>query len=186
MPEGLDNKALMISLDKGSEVCARLSTPNAGPSFYTNASEVATRELIRTVLDIPVPKIYSYSLDSSNPVGAEYILEERADGIPLDTVWPEWDMDTRKSFLDQIVDIETKLASISFRKHGCVYYRKHLEEKGLPAHKLGVSASHGFDNVVDAQAMEDFALGPLTEAGLWADEREAMDLDRGPCKSLGF
>ncbi|KAF2654300.1 hypothetical protein K491DRAFT_693946 [Lophiostoma macrostomum CBS 122681] len=179
-PDGLNNKVFILTLDNGSEVLARLSTPNAGPAFYTNASEVATRGFLRSILNIPVPKICSYALDAANPVGAEFILEERAHGTPLDSLWSEWDVDARKSVLDEIVDIETKLTSVSFQKHGCIYYKKHLKEKGIPAYDLGIGASQGFDNEVDTGLQEEFALGPLTEARLWADERENMDLDRGP------
>ncbi|OJJ95249.1 hypothetical protein ASPACDRAFT_47993 [Aspergillus aculeatus ATCC 16872] len=44
--EGQYNKALILSMNNGQEVVARLPNPNAGPRFYTTASEVATRHFV--------------------------------------------------------------------------------------------------------------------------------------------
>jgi hypothetical protein len=44
--EGLHNKAFVLTMDNGAEVCAKLPNPNAGPSRYTTASEVATRQVV--------------------------------------------------------------------------------------------------------------------------------------------
>ncbi|GFF56449.1 hypothetical protein IFM46972_10517 [Aspergillus udagawae] len=42
--EGQYNKALVLTMSTGQELVARLPNPNAGPAFYTTASEVATRQ----------------------------------------------------------------------------------------------------------------------------------------------
>lgn len=44
--EGMNNKAYILTMDNGTEVLAKLPTPCAGPSFYTTASEVATRTFV--------------------------------------------------------------------------------------------------------------------------------------------
>src|ERR1035437_7739201 len=67
---------------------------------------------IRTILNLPVPRIYTYSLDSTNPVGAEYIIEERASGSPLGNLWPQWSIESQNNLLAQLVDFEAKLTSI--------------------------------------------------------------------------
>lgn len=36
-----------MTMDNGVEVVAKLPNPNAGPPFYTTASEVATRQFVR-------------------------------------------------------------------------------------------------------------------------------------------
>lgn len=48
--EGQYNKALILSMDNGQDVVARLPNPNAGPRFYTTASEVATRQFVGVYL----------------------------------------------------------------------------------------------------------------------------------------
>lgn len=44
--EGQYNKAFIMTMDNGVEVLAKLPNPNAGPAFYTTASEVATRHFV--------------------------------------------------------------------------------------------------------------------------------------------
>lgn len=44
--EGQCNKAFLMTMDNGAEVLAKIPNPNAGPAFYTTASEVATRDLV--------------------------------------------------------------------------------------------------------------------------------------------
>lgn len=52
--EGLHNKAFLLTLDTGEEVFAKLPNPNAGPSRYLTASEVATREFVGFLVFSPV------------------------------------------------------------------------------------------------------------------------------------
>jgi hypothetical protein len=44
--EGQYNKAFLMTMDNGAEVVAKIPNPNAGPAFYTTASEVATRHFV--------------------------------------------------------------------------------------------------------------------------------------------
>jgi hypothetical protein len=48
--EGQFNKAFILTMDNGDELVARLPNPNAGPPFYTLASEVATRQFVCELL----------------------------------------------------------------------------------------------------------------------------------------
>lgn len=47
--EGMNNRAYLITMDDGSVVFAKLPNSNAGPAFYTTASEVATRTFVGMV-----------------------------------------------------------------------------------------------------------------------------------------
>lgn len=136
------------------------------------------------MLGIPTPRIYAYSSNSDNPVGAEYIIEERAQGKPLGSLWHEWSLEARLNLVTQLANWEMRLKSVSFQKHGCIYYRQDLEKKGLRIYDLEaeIQLSSGSMAVLDPGVTNDFVFGPLTEAGLWEDERATMNLDRGPCK----
>ncbi|KAH8434940.1 uncharacterized protein LDX57_012572 [Aspergillus melleus] len=48
--EGQFNKAFVLTMSSGDEIVARLPNPNAGPAFFTVASEVATRHLVGEVV----------------------------------------------------------------------------------------------------------------------------------------
>lgn len=132
-------------------------------------------------MNLPVPRIYAYSSDQLNPVGAEYIIEEKAAGKPLGSLWYQWQTESRLDLVTQLVDFETKLTSVSFRKHGCIYYKKDLKKKGISAYDLEAKSLSSGDFTKELLT-EGFALGPLVEARLWEGDRATMNLDRGPCK----
>ncbi|KAL2368629.1 hypothetical protein RJZ57_006990, partial [Blastomyces gilchristii] len=124
--EGLHNKAFILTMDNGVELLAKLPNPNAGPAHYTTASEVATCHFLREIFNIPVPRILAWSSDASNPVGAEYIIEEKASGVRLGSLWNHWSRGPKLKIITQIAQIEDVLTSISFPKHGCIYFKEDL------------------------------------------------------------
>jgi hypothetical protein len=139
---------------------------------------------LRQTLNFPVPRILDYSPSTLNPVGVEYILEEKARGRPLGNIWQTWPIESQRKIVTQIVDLEAKLASLSFQKHGCLYYKTDLTDRGDAAQSVEVTASCDGGSVeLDFALLDKFAIGPLTQAVLWDDERATMPLDRGPCKS---
>ncbi|THH10531.1 hypothetical protein EW145_g1261 [Phellinidium pouzarii] len=58
---GSYNKAFRLTLDDSSKVIARLPCPLAGPSYFVTASEVATLEFAREVLELLFPKVITWS-----------------------------------------------------------------------------------------------------------------------------
>jgi hypothetical protein len=115
--EGNYNKAYRLVMDDGQKVVAKIPHTNAGPQVFTTASEVATMEFARTVLNIPVPKVLAWSASSQNPVQAEYIIMEEAKGSQLHEVWQDLPLRKKCDILREIVDVERKLLSVSFEKY---------------------------------------------------------------------
>lgn len=144
--------------------------------------QLLNRVQIREVLGIPAPRILASSFDSSNAVGAEYIIEEKARGKPLGSLWNQWSMESRLDIVSQIIDFERRLTSVSFPKHGCIYYKADLERRGIATESL-TNATDNLPLACDRSVLDSFAMGPLTEGRLWEAERAKMVLDRGPCKS---
>lgn len=188
----MNNKALLLTMDNGSVVFAKLPNPCAGPAYYTTASEVATRTLVGAVtqtlisvrlkimsqlsevLDIPVPRILAWCARSDNPVGAEYILEERVRGQPLSSLWGDWTrlcLEDRFGIISQVVEIERKLTDAQLKHHGCVYFVEDFP--------------HGerleFVRMTSPSTLQNFRMGPFV-TDLWTKEKASMDLNRGPCK----
>lgn len=144
---------------------------------------------LRDVLGIPTPRIYASSSDSTNIVGAEYIFEEKSDGKPLGNFWYQWPKEAQLEIIQQVVDIEMKLSSLSFLKHGSIYYKSDLESKGLTYESLAANLFQvdSSSRTLDLSMLNDFAIGPLTDARLWEGEKATMNLDRGPCEcSIDF
>ncbi|KAH9224221.1 hypothetical protein DL95DRAFT_517449 [Leptodontidium sp. 2 PMI_412] len=181
-------KACLMKMDNGEVVVAKLLSPNVGPAFYTIASEVATRQFLRTVLKLPVPRIQAFSSDINNPIGSEYIIEEKARGEPLMKFWHLWDMPSKLDLVTQLVEFEEKLTSLRFGAHGCIYYQAHLVQKGFYASNYAASSLERQWCVPDDEpvipsipsCLEKFTIGPLVEARLWEGEKAGMNLDRGP------
>lgn len=115
-------------------------------------------------------------MDTSNPVGAEYMLEEKSPGQPLGAIWGELSPQTHSNIVDQIVDAEKKLASISFPKHGYIYYESDLQSTPVKYERVQLPA-------IQSPQAPTFVIGPSADPNLWGLERAQMNLDRGPCKS---
>ncbi|EXJ68100.1 uncharacterized protein A1O5_08715 [Cladophialophora psammophila CBS 110553] len=121
--EGGFSKVLRIQRENGTELIAKISCPNAGLAKYATASEVAVLEYVREYTDIPVPSIYSWSAGASNPVGAEYIIMEKAPGVQLFRVWDQIEERSKLAIIEQLAKWESQLMSIEFPTYGCVYSR---------------------------------------------------------------
>ncbi|KAH6676223.1 kinase-like domain-containing protein, partial [Halenospora varia] len=114
LAEGGYNKVFKLVMDNDSVAIARIPCPNAGPAFKTTASEVATMEFARTILNIQVPKVHAWSAVTDNPVQVEYIVMEEAPGISLADVWGDMGLQSKDKVIEDLVAIEKKLLSVSF------------------------------------------------------------------------
>ncbi|CEJ62815.1 hypothetical protein PMG11_11302 [Penicillium brasilianum] len=163
LAEGGFNKVFRLQMSDGKSLLARIPNPNAGPAFYTTASEVATMEFVRDILQIPVPRILGWSANSENPVGSEYNFMEEAAGKQLATQWDDLTPDSKLAIMREIVAIETKLLSVSFSHYGSLYFSS--------------------DKVDGARVSKRFTIGPTVERDFWKKERGTMDISRGPWAS---
>ncbi|KAF1961603.1 hypothetical protein CC80DRAFT_400961 [Byssothecium circinans] len=165
-------------MDDGTVMIARMPNPNAGPPFKTTASEVATMDFARTVLEIPVPKVFSWSGEVDSPVESEYILMEEATGTQLGEVWNDMELHDKLKIVDDIVAIERKFLSLSFTRYGNLYFAKDAFlgcEKAQVVGEIPQSLKEEVEN--------RFVIGPVVDRGFWHRERAVMDIDRGPWKS---
>lgn len=66
---------------------------------------------VRNELGIPAPKVLAWcSKATETPVGAEYIIMEKVEGVQLDKVWPKMDIKNR---------FEVAKAVSRYQKPGC-------------------------------------------------------------------
>jgi hypothetical protein len=182
-------------MDDGREILAKLPNPNAGPAHFTVASEVATREFVserlclRRILLIdanscvkclasrsPESMGYGWSSDRNNPVGAEYILEEKASGKPLGSLWHQIPRKSKLNIVSQVVELEDRLASLTFDRQGCLYFRD-ASTNGLTADDPLIT-----NPPIPSAMCNRFTLGPVTTPELWDSEDAGLEADRGPCK----
>ncbi|KAM5441747.1 hypothetical protein MferCBS31731_003007 [Microsporum ferrugineum] len=129
--EGNFNKALILTMDNGKEVIAKIPCPNAGPSCYTTASEVATLKFLKPRLTVRVPDIMAWNSDSRNDVGAEYIIMEKISGVPLAEKWETLGTLEKYKVVDQIIEMEKELINIKLPAYGCLSLRDSIPSRGF-------------------------------------------------------
>ncbi|KAJ8104742.1 hypothetical protein OPT61_g10596 [Boeremia exigua] len=177
-PDGMYNKSMLLTMDDGSRVVAKVPNPNAGLPHFTTASEVATMEFARNVLGNPVPKVLAWSSQAhESPVGAEYIIMERVAGVELGHVWPEMAIKERFDVVKAIAGFQKSWTSISFAKYGSLYFRSDLNDvpDGQPLY-VDADGNH----VKNTR----YAIGPLTGREYFDNGRGTVDFDRGPWTTL--
>ncbi|KAF2877050.1 kinase-like domain-containing protein [Massariosphaeria phaeospora] len=147
--EGGFSKALLMKRADGTELVAKIPCRNAGLPYYTTASEVAVLHYIREHTSIPVPKVLAWSSSSTNPVGAEYIVMDKASGVQAFQIWSDLDGLARLSVIKQMVDIEREMALIRFPAFGHLYHTEHISD---------YTSTFPLDSFVDSSGK--FCIGP--------------------------
>ncbi|RAH43212.1 phosphotransferase family protein [Aspergillus brunneoviolaceus CBS 621.78] len=147
----------------------------AGPQYYTTASEVATMEFARTVLNIPTPKVLAWCADSRCRVGSEYIIMEVARGTRLADVRDDLALEEKLKVTDSLVALQKKLFSVALNCYGSLYYATENIPGALPAQLVG-----DIPEKIQEQVATRFVVGPVTEHDFWTKERAQMTIDRGP------
>jgi hypothetical protein len=123
---------------------------------------------------IPVPNVLAWNADSSNPIGAEYIIMEKASGVQLFKVWDNITEADRLELIKNLTHLEQQLAAIQFPAYGSLYFRHSISKE---------SERILLDPSLDPAAL--FCVGP--ECGpAWTGGVSPVDiqpdLDVGPCE----
>ncbi|KAL5331675.1 hypothetical protein ACEPPN_001210 [Leptodophora sp. 'Broadleaf-Isolate-01'] len=177
-PDGMYNKAMLLTMDNGTQVVAKVPNPNAGKPHFTTASEVATMDFVRNVLGTPVPKVFAWSSKAEeNPVGAEYIIMEKLPGIELEHAWPSMTIGDRLAVVKAIARYQKSWCSVSFKKYGGLYYAKDLDIS------TGNEPLYTDANGIDVKDSK-FGIGPSTGREFIDNGRATIDFDRGPYRSI--
>ena len=85
-------------------------------------------------------------------------------GESLASRWLSLSTAELKEVITQLVDVEQKIFSFEFPAYGSLYYRGDIAETSR----------------INLQ-LDRFCVGPIAKRQFWFDEREQMQLDRGPC-----
>ncbi|KAK2738840.1 hypothetical protein FQN55_000396 [Onygenales sp. PD_40] len=167
--EGGSYRVFDILFKNRRNVVVRLPYPCTIPRGYGVASEVATVEYLRSQ-GVPIPKVLGWSATTTDLLGCEYIIMEKARGKLLDETWYTMDVEKRKHLMEKIVDVETRLFEIRLPACGSLYFRDSLPKD------VGQSA-------VDVPGHEGFCIGPSAEAMWWYHGRDELQANRGPWRS---
>ena len=170
-PEGLYNRAFLLPFNNGTEVVARIPTSLAGPAHWTTASEVATMKFIYD-LGIPIPKVLTWSSRADTDVGCEYIIMEKAKGVPLLKVWDSLTSKNQRQVIAELVNVDKEMLSFEFSGFGSIFLK---EDMIGDVQSLAINSNPDFSG---------YRIGPSITRDFWRGERMSMSIDRGPCKGL--
>ncbi|KAH9868328.1 hypothetical protein J1614_007400 [Plenodomus biglobosus] len=162
-------------MDDGRELIAKLPNPNAGAPHLTTASEVATMDYVRNVLEIPAPRVYGCSSSTDNPVGAEYILMERSGGVELGKLWQDMSWEDRLEIVRTLVGYEEAFVAANFPMYGSLYYAMDLPSP---------SPDQFLDSFSSENKLEALVVGPTTNRAFFDQGRDSVDMNLGPWPSL--
>lgn len=165
----------LLTMEDGFQAIAKIPYKIALPRHHATASEAATLELLRSK-GIPVPKLYSYSAAVDNPAGVEYILMEKANGVPIETKWLSMTKRERHTLASSFVEIEKKFFDLPFKSIGSIYFKHDLPPNlQTPLY----SEDHKQDGISDS-----FCIGPIADYMFSYGKRAGLDIYRGPCMSI--
>ena len=100
---------------------------------------------------------------------------EVARGVPISQKWATLRGDDKLKLVETIVEIETTLASTSFRGYGSLYYIKDVVQS---ARKDLTYTDYTGRRRVDAR----FSTGPTTDRKSLDNDRAKVNFNRGPCQ----
>ncbi|KAJ5690116.1 hypothetical protein N7462_004508 [Penicillium macrosclerotiorum] len=167
--EGGFNRVFLITLDSGHRLAAKIPTSVAGPHRLTTHSEVATMEYLRSKTSLPIPTVYAWNDDPSNPVGTEYIIQQYAEGIQLNQAWPSMDSVQHQHVSKNISYYMQEMANLDFPAFGSIYF-----------HDAPFDASKKI-------ALDDsrFCIGPACLKTFWNCSPGELELYGGPSPNCG-
>lgn len=123
--------------------------------------------------------MYAWSSRAAeNPLGAEYILMEKQSGVVLTDVWDILKGKQKVQILDQVVDIERRLAATKFSKFGSLYYKD-----DLPGNSDSTSPLY-LDSNGNGVRSKPFDIGPTNHRSFFDFGRGELNIERGPCKFI--
>ncbi|XXG95154.1 Malate dehydrogenase, cytoplasmic [Hypoxylon texense] len=115
---GVYNKIYSVSYDQ-KRCIMRVSLPVC-PQLKTE-SEAATLRWICDNTNLPVPRVHCYDSSRNNPIGFEWILMDRMEGIPLSECWDSITQDCKKRIVRQIAAYAAVAFERQFRGIGNIH-----------------------------------------------------------------
>jgi hypothetical protein len=148
----------------GRPLIIRVSLP-VYPGQKTRA-EVATLRWVRYNTTIPVPEVFGFDDSNDNPIGFEWILMERMNGIPAQARWRAMSMEQKVAFTEQMAKFQAELSG--FGKVESLF-------KGI--------GTLDFCGISDTEDTRGVAPGLLVAHEFFMGDRLYYHLPRGPFRS---
>ncbi|PGH27295.1 hypothetical protein AJ80_01005 [Polytolypa hystricis UAMH7299] len=141
------------------------------------AATAGALEYVRNHTSIPVPRVISWSSDNLNPVGAEYIIMEKAAGVPLFKQWGDMAEIEKLELIKNLTKLEAQLSAILFPAYGGLYLQ--ADANHLKCQEL--------DRRIDPS--NSFCIGPSSDRSFGTDlaadfSPQSGNIDQGPWNTI--
>ncbi|KAJ5975041.1 hypothetical protein N7481_008748 [Penicillium waksmanii] len=172
----LNSRVLLLTMDDGKEIIAKIKCPITGPVMMTTISEVTILAFLDGMTSIRGPEVYGLECDEEK-LGAEYILMEKMKGVPLTQKWGSMSSLDQMKIIDQVVEMEKELANLKFPAYGSLATPV-LSEVDFRTYPLSSSLDPD----------RHCAIGPCFDSDWWytrnQDGTQAKIVDSGPWLTL--
>jgi hypothetical protein len=110
---------------------------------------------MRNNLSTPTPRVLAWDSRRDNAVGAEYIIMEKAEGVPLGRVWDRMGGADKARLLLQVFRFMKAWLANPLPGYGGLYYADDVSgDQTLPVPVVGTGAHH------DVSGKQRFVIGP--------------------------
>lgn len=116
-----------------------------------------------------MPRVLSWSSDSSNAVGVEYIIMEKAAGVPLFQQWSNMTEFEKLQLIKNLTKLEAQLLAVRFPAYGGLYLRTDMSRLNRP-----------LDSDIDPS--QSFCIGPSCDRSFNTELN--LEFNQGPCALL--
>lgn len=127
---------------------------------------------MQSKLGLPIPKILDWKDTSSNPVGAEYIIQEHVEGAQLHYKWMEMNSEQHMLCTKALSLMIKKMASLDFPAYRSLYFSNAPIES---------SKKISFGQDLDQR----FCIGPHCSPAFWNQYPGEPELYGGPSPNSG-
>ncbi|KAI6144068.1 hypothetical protein BKA82DRAFT_81191, partial [Pisolithus tinctorius] len=120
----------------------------AAPAFLKDKlkSEVVTFKYLASQTQIPISQVYTWNLDASNPVGAEYMFMQTVPGISANAKWDTLLMSVKEHVVSQVAEYLKVMFVLCFNHTGALYLSPEDDVHVGPI--IGIPFYHAADGII--------------------------------------
>jgi hypothetical protein len=79
-------------------------------------------EMIEGRTSLPVPMVFAYFSEASNPVGAEWLIMEHVPGVEMGDAWNDLQFPQKRRLALDLIDLYDQLFRLKADGCGCIYH----------------------------------------------------------------
>ncbi|QRV95171.1 phosphotransferase enzyme family protein [Ceratobasidium sp. AG-Ba] len=168
--KSLLNAVLVYDIKNSNGTSLNAVARVASPAFPKDkmGSEVATLNYVKSQTTVPVPCVYYWESNSTNPVGAEYMILEKIQGVSASEAWPTLEMQKKHAVVSGVARYLIALFKQRFSTGGSLY----ISSEASHTFVVGPVISVPFFRALDGK--------PRVPANEWPLLRIEQESFRGP------